>query len=339
MIWDKKLSLLSTYSEKLFMMPLRLPYTQPNRIGKGIKKNPIKEKPVATPTVIKTKKTPNPRAPLTPEQIAAYEAKKVREQKTREIVKEKVKQLCLRGLPFLDVSIRLQNQGYKASPGFVQVLWKDIRTKDPSLVKQRFEATELRINRGGLKEVVFKQMGFESQPKVLRSRKKQPLTKQNSDSIPQLTQAQKNSQNPPKSTHTKVIQSPRILQSSMARALIPITKIPFEKTQRKPSTVFDKVESRLAPWQSKRKKISTMPKTYKEDVNDFLNRTGIKPSNFEKMLNRYKNHFGNLRVYDPSSIADKLRNLRGQEKININYSELILFAQWASTRKWRELRK
>jgi hypothetical protein len=61
-----------------------------------------------------------------------------------------------------------------------------------------------------------------------------------------------------------------------------------EHTLGKTNGVHVKVQQRLAPWEPKRKPASTMPKTFKEDVADFLKRTGIKQSNFEKMLNRYK---------------------------------------------------
>jgi hypothetical protein len=168
---NKKSSLLTTYCGELIMAPMRLPYTQPNRIGKGIKKTPIKEKPIGIPVVIKTKKPHKSRIPLTPEQIATFKAKKIKEQKTREIVKEKIKELCLRGLPFLDVSIRLQNQGFSASQGFVQSVWKEIHAKDPSLIKKRFEATESRRKKGGLREAVFEKMGYISAPKEPKRRK------------------------------------------------------------------------------------------------------------------------------------------------------------------------
>ncbi len=333
------------------MVLARLPYIQQKRVGLGIKKTPIKEKPIVTPSVIKTKRTSNPYLPLTPEQIATFKAKKIREQKTREIVKEKVKELCLRGLTFLDVSIRLQNQGFKASQGFVQSVWKEIHAKDPSLIKKRFEATESRRKKGGIREAVFEKIGLFSAPKESRQRKTRqaPTKKSTIQKTPPSTKTTPQKQQPSKKHNSSkaqlkpaplnITQAPRILHSSKSRALIESSPQNQEHTFGKTNGVHSKIQQRLAPWEPKRKPASTMPKTYKEDVTDFLKRTGIKQSNFEKMLNRYKIHFGQLLLQDPSAIADRLKSLGGQEKLNINYAELLRFAQWASTRKWKELKK
>ncbi len=101
--------------------------------------------------------------------------------------------------------------------------------------------------------------------------------------------------------------------------------------------VYAKTEKRLDAWKPKRKK-SSIPKTFKADANEFMHNTKISSKEFSRLLKSFKNYFGRSSNLNPTSVADKLINLRGVEKINLKYTQIFQFASWASYRKWKELK-